>query len=432
MAVDLDAIRASLAGRLPAAYDLANLELVPVTGQASLVEATDADMAALQQQVAAMPVIDTRGRPTLLRIDAWMVHADLANKNGQFFRAADLEAQAASLAREPDFLVMDWNHSAVIPNKDGPRAIGAWYQVSWEHDAAANGGKGAMGLRAQGMMWAWLFPEQANILLGEQARNGYATFSMAALAKEKSFMEDPETGRSVTVLHEPVFFTLSALDVAPADPDARGHVSLAHVEAVTAPVAAQIPEEPRMTPEEKAALEAAHALLTTQVTELQAAQTAADTASSARIAELETSLAEMTSSREALLAEKTDELATLGAALAALTEAHAAVVAELEAFKADRAAAELATVLATRLEALPASFRKAHTARSDADRARMEGKWQAMSQAQWEQYLTDELLFGFEKSSLLSFIERSSLEGGRLPTGGNSEDMVSRAKRLTK
>lgn len=432
MAADLDAIREHLAGRVPEGYDLANLVLVPVAGQAHLEAVSDTELAEFQRKslTAAMPKIDDRGRPTLLKIDAWMAHGEVANKNGQFFLNSDLEAVADTLAKAPDFLVMDWNHSAVIPHETYPKAIGAWYDVAFEMDPAANGGQGAMGLRAKGILWAWLFPEQANILLGEQARNGYAAFSMAAVPKHRSFRKEEATDRMVTVLHEPVFFTLSALDVLPADPDARGAVTLAHAEAVAAPVAARIPEEPRMTPEEIATLEAAKLAAETKVAELETQLAALQSEKDEKIAALETSLSEMTSAREALVAEKTQEILDLVAAYEALKTENAAVVAELEVFKTEKAQVLEAQLLAARLESLPESFRKAHEARTDEQRARMEAKWKGMSDTEWAEYKQDELLFGFEKASL-SYTERSNLEGGLLPTGGTDE-LKSRLARITK
>jgi hypothetical protein len=442
MTTTLEAARKSLEGRIPEGYDLANLVLVDVSGQASLEEVSDADWAEARKSMnkAEMPVIDDRGRPTRITIDAWMAHSDVANRNGQYFMADDLKSQHEVLGAAPDFLVMDWNHSAVMGEERGPKVIGSWYHVSYEHDAAANGGKGAMGLRAQGMMWAWLFPEQANILLGEQARNGYAAFSMAAIAKRKSFMEDQNTGRSVTVLHEPVFFTLSALDVQPADPDARGIVSLAH-DTVVAPAIAQISEDTSMTPEEiatlKASLETAKAeaaTLKAQLIEKEAAAIAAAAAAevaATKISELETSLVEAASAREAFVAERAAELADLTATHEALVASHTEVLAELEILKAEKNAAEVAKVLASRLEALPESFRKAHAAREDEQRVRVETKWMTMSDEQWEEYLATELLFGFERAS---FQDRSISEGGRLPTGGTTDagELKARATRITK
>ena len=425
MAVDLERIRAALADRVPEGYDVANLVLVPVHATAEVEEIE----ARPRHDKAEMPLMDEAGRPTRLKIDAWMAHADVPNLNRQMFMAEDLEKFASGFQTMPDYLVMDWNHSAVMPWRDGPKAIGAWHDVRWERDPAASNGRGAMGLRATGIQWAWLFPEQANILMGEQARNGYAAFSMAAIAKRKSYQTDPATGQEVTILHEPVFFTLSALDVLPADPDARGHVSMANA----APAAKPSEEASMPQSDVDKVIELTEALTLSEQTvktleEEIAGLKGTISTLEATVAERDTALAEMTTNRDALVAEAETTTQALADALEKLT----AMTAQLDEIRVAKEAEESARTLAARLESLPESFRTAHASRSEEQRTKIEEKWKALSDAEWEEYKAEELLFGFEKASL-RYTERSNAEGGRLPQGGTAEvDLKSRAKRITK
>src|SRR5690348_8759993 len=121
---------------------------------------------------------------------------------------------------------MDFNHSAVRSFSDEPKMVGVWHQASFAFDPNADngkGGKGLYGLLAKGTMFAWAFPEHATALLGEQARSGKVEVSMACIPTAS------ETGRddngSYEILHKPVFFTVSLLDVPPADKDAAAQVT---------------------------------------------------------------------------------------------------------------------------------------------------------------------------------------------------------------
>jgi hypothetical protein len=157
----------------------------------------------------------TDGKPTITRIVAWLAHEGI-NKNRLAFVRDDL-AQACAKIGEPDFLPMDFNHSAITGFGWDQKAIGVWYRAEMAQDPEAND---AWGILATGMMWSWLNPEIADRLLAEQSRNGRMDFSMACICgtvTPKSDADGPfeEAGNTV-------FFTLSALDVPPADPNATG------------------------------------------------------------------------------------------------------------------------------------------------------------------------------------------------------------------
>lgn len=184
-------------------------------------EASDVVLAHAMQTAAWMPMV-TGGEPTKLLVTAWLAHEGV-NANRLFFRADDLAPAAAKIA-PPNVLPMDWNHSAVIPQYDLPKAIGVWYAAEAKWNPAARDGQGAQGVEARGVVWAWAFPEMATEMLAMQQARGYVEFSMACIPSRT------ESGRDAMGIYEvaidPVFFTLSALNVPPADADAKGAVAL--------------------------------------------------------------------------------------------------------------------------------------------------------------------------------------------------------------
>lgn len=184
-------------------------------------EASDVVLAQAMQTAAWMPMV-TGGEPTKLLVTAWLAHEGV-NANRLSFRAEDLAPAAAKIA-PPNVLPMDWNHSAVIPQYDLPKAIGVWYAAEAKWNPDAKDGQGAQGIEARGVVWAWAFPEMATEMLAMQQARGYVEFSMACIPTSTV------SGRDSIGLYEvaidPVFFTLSALNVPPADADAKGAVAL--------------------------------------------------------------------------------------------------------------------------------------------------------------------------------------------------------------
>lgn len=195
-----------------------------ITARATVEEMTGAaaDDAVLEQAMksaAYVPMV-TDGEPTKLLVTAWMVHEG-KNNNNLVFRPEDLEPAAAKLA-SPNLLPMDWNHSAVIPKDGVAKAIGVWYSAEARYDEAAYEGRGALGIQTKGVVWAWAFPEYANEMLAIQRERGFIEFSMACIPTSVDRGRDQNGAFEIAI--EPVFFTLSALNVPPGDPDAKGIV----------------------------------------------------------------------------------------------------------------------------------------------------------------------------------------------------------------
>ena len=217
-------LAAKLATLLPAGYSPDQFRILEVEGEISEAKPADKEAAALIAAVTAGPaMINENGKPTIMKVVAWMCHADMVNLNGHSFVASELASVAPTLFRAPDFGVMDWNHAAILNWNDDPQIIGVWYDAEYAWDAKANKGAGAFGIRVTGMMFSWLFPEQANEMIADQERDGVVRFSMACIPKSEEF--STINGERAVVLHDPVFFTNSALNVQNADVDANGKVS---------------------------------------------------------------------------------------------------------------------------------------------------------------------------------------------------------------
>ncbi len=462
-----------LAARLPG-YDVAELRVLETDAQILPDELLDeeageiAARVAEEHKVAGPPMMGRDGRPTVLKIVMWMCHADSVNLNGDSFVGEELKAQAPALFREPNFGVMDWNHAAVFSWNDDPKLMGVWYKADWAFDKQAADGKGAWGLLVTGMMFAWLFPEQTDALVAEQVRSGSIKGSMACIPKSVEFGD--VGGQRAAILHNPVFFTHSLLDVPPADPSALGRASedpdttvdtlrveLMGVEDVQTQLAALKAElhealarvaakEEVMTPEQIAALEQAKATLETQVAEL-----------AAKVAELEAELAKKAPPKDKekededvppFLKKKAEELETeintLKTTLAELETSRAALAADLETVRAEAAAhvakiAELQAIVdaaeaakateakAARLVArkteLPESFIKAHEAREEATRTDVEAGWAEMDDEKWEFHKSQVLLFGFTAAGgKAGYVSRSKQEGVLLNQSAPQDD----------
>lgn len=211
------------AARLPEGITADQLKIVrasaimtPIDEQSQPTEAERAfaDVAKAALETAGGPAMVTNGKPTIMRVVAWMAHEGI-NRNRLKFIAADLE-QAAAKIKAPDLLPMDFNHSAVDAWSWEEKVIGAWYEAEYALDPATN----TFGILAKGMMWSWMFPRYADRLLAEQARHGKIDFSMACIASK--YEEGRDADGAYEVAHEPTFFTLSALDVRPGDGAANG------------------------------------------------------------------------------------------------------------------------------------------------------------------------------------------------------------------
>lgn len=177
----------------------------------------DPDIQVAIQTAAHMPMV-TNGEPTKLLVSSWMLHEG-KNNNNLVFRAEDLEDSAAKITT-PNLLPLDWNHSAVVPKEGVPKAIGVWYTAEAKWDPDAYEGRGANGIFAKGVVWAWAFPEYAQEMLKIQKERGYIEFSMACIPTSTESGRDQNGPYEVAI--KPVLFTLSALNMPPGDPDAKG------------------------------------------------------------------------------------------------------------------------------------------------------------------------------------------------------------------
>jgi hypothetical protein len=328
------------------------------------------------------PVID--GRPRMLHISAWIAHEG-ANDNGDAFLAHELEAAVSERKLfAPGYAgFVDFNHDLV------PR--GYWYSAEYLFDPAA----GKHGILAHGAVWAWLFPDFADKMLAEAGREGGVKVSMMCLTN--SIESVKQNGRTLTVLHNPVFTGASLLDTRPGDPHANA--VLAEDPSDLSPeerkqlllLAASHQEDNNMDLAE--ILAALPQLSDDVVSRITAAiQEQADTLGT-RVAQYETTIAELTTTLaaaegrvntlEAIVAEK-------DVALDSLRTEHETVVArnaELEADLLVRREAEEAQVREAMLEArvaeLPTVVRERVASRPETVRAQLRARWAAQTDDEW-------------------------------------------------
>lgn len=198
-----------------------------LTARATVQVLSEAELSSEIATAAWMPKV-TDGEPTKLQVTAWLAHEGI-NSNRLAFRAEDLKPAADKIA-PPNLLPMDWNHSAVVDQYDyesgtwAPKAIGVWYAAEAKWNPDAKEGKGAMGIEAKGMVWAWAFPKQSTEMLAMQQANGYVEFSMACIPEATQSAQNEQGAYEIAI--GPVFFTLSALTVSAADKDAVGMVDI--------------------------------------------------------------------------------------------------------------------------------------------------------------------------------------------------------------
>lgn len=459
-------LKKRLAQVLPKGYEAELARVVEISGKVQPVaELSDEDRAALvfateQGITAGGPDPITDGKPTLMRVVAWMCHEGV-NRNGDAFVAEELPSAAAKVtARNP--LVMDWNHAAIV---GGPgRIIGVWSKLDYAFDKQARSGQGAWGILAEGVMFAWAYPDIADTMLAEQERKGKVDFSMACIPSSVEFGE--MDGKRAAILHNPIFFTLSALDVAPGDKDAIGVVKegdnrdvveeelrqqLTGASSVTANGVGSwtisngitsytllLDPAPLMRTASMSIKLSATATRN-EAGELEIVATAVDAdgkelaketfvtktepvvkaevhaASEAKIAEQETlleaskiSFAELEATAEELGNQVTELQAQLDAKVAELAAAQAAL-AEIEA---EKLALEQAKRMEKRMAELPESYREAHMKRDEARRAEIEAEWAKMSDEQWAAKLEDiSLALPKGTARIATFLERSQREG---------------------
>lgn len=456
-----------MAGTIPTYLDSAELARLPEAqlwsvrpGRVTASQKPVADrervlLAGLGLAAVEVPDVGPDNLPARLEVEAWVVHAGKPNRNRFALLSEDLERLAPTVASAPNLLPMDWNHGALIPGR-GPEAIGAWYGAEFAMDPEADNGRGLMGLRFRGVVWAWLFPEEARQMLALQDRLGAALFSVGALASSELEVRDPRYG-SYKVLINPSILTVSALSVTPADEDALGAVRASFgpaaadnliqladaCERVFIAAGTDPAKENSMTAEEltmltnareaQGRLEARLQELEGQAEQARAAHATAlaeqEAKLAAQAAEHEAKLAELASARDGLAAQKTQAETAL-AELQVELERLRGIEAEVAAVKA---AAEQAALVASRRSELPEEFLVAHDARDEGVRTRVEARWASLDEEAWTQYRDEELLVGFTAASGRQGYVARSAGAGRLPgTGTVGDNVQSRARSLIK
>lgn len=410
-------------------------------------ELTDPDMVIANQEVGGPPLMNSEGKPTIMKVVAWMAHEGV-NRNRQAFVRDELQDVAPTLFREPNFGVMDYNHSAVAYFSDDPTVVGLWYRVEYRYDDKAK----KYGLLASGILWSWLFPNEADTLLADQVRNGFINFSMAAIPGHIELAED-ESG-AYEILHEPIFFTVSALDVKPADADATGigseavedseeiirnklvAMASAHpwqtakandnnsIEGVTMKTfeeALQMVEElynrvgEGITPGQEAITEFANTIK--EFAGLNAELEAHLEEANKSVESLTTQLSEVSTARDAAVAHA-EQIAETNTALEAELTDLRAFKAEIDAAKEIEKAAE---ALAARKSKLPALYLEIHNKKEDEIRGKIEARWSAMSDEEFDLYVEE--LTGFDQSEVrVSYLDRSRREGVLPNFSGSTEN----------
>lgn len=195
-----------------------------ILAEATVKEATDQDIDAIAKSSpefvqsfknAASDYVGKDGKPRMLLVTAWMAHEG-RNGNGQAFVRQELERKVQEgLFIPPHAGIIDFNHDFE------PR--GYWYKTSFAYDPASE----SWGIVASGAVWAWRFPELADALLAEMHREGTVAVSMAALPESTEYTRNYPgfEGQYTEILHNPVFFATSLLNIPPADPYGRANVS---------------------------------------------------------------------------------------------------------------------------------------------------------------------------------------------------------------
>jgi hypothetical protein len=423
-------------------------QLLPATTSLDPIEQTIVAKYTKNADTAGGPPPISNGLPTVMRVVAWMCHEGV-NNNRLAFVKEELPAAAAKIAA-PNFLVMDWNHSAVFQYQGDQRIIGVWYKADYAHDPRAKAGQGAWGVLVTGVMFAWANPEIANAMLAEQERNGKLDFSMACISQSSEFVRrEASEGGSYVIAHNPIFFTNSALDVTPADVDATGRGKegsdnpdfedetranlTAHndavVEAAALAVASRLKEE--KMDELQLKLEKALADLATaneKIAELSAKlDTAAKSAETATgsVSELELAKKSLEEAHVAAVAEKDRLIAELNEKLTVATTR----ITEIDAKEAEKAAADK---LAARIEMLPAAVKANFEKATSEQKEILKKGWAAKSDEEFENYIKVDLAV-FATASLngrTGYRDRSEKEGILPNAGVSSDDMKSKLNSL--
>lgn len=341
---------------------------------------------------ATPSMIGENEKPRMLKLTSWLVHAGYPNDNRDGFLAEDLQKRVnEGLFGAPYFGAVDFNHDF------DPR--GVLYNAEWAYDEKAEG----WGIRVEGAVFAWKYPDLADKLLAEQTRLGHIRTSAAWVSKDIEVAHTEEGGR-YWLHRDPIFFCHSVLDVDPADPHSRAigsedieeteqerkellsRASKGRVEAI---------DNTREDLMDEKILEQIEALLEEQGADLRAvmatALEAAEQIPQVRtdLEAAQTSVTELTATKETATATL-DEANTTIAAQTTEIESFNEELETLRAFKAERDAeveeARVATLKEERLAALPEGFVEALNKGEEASKERMIARYVEMEEEEFTAY----------------------------------------------
>lgn len=435
-----------IAAKLPDGKAIGDIRFVRCSAKIIEEPTTGNEDAALLASIemAGAPPLLTNGKPTIMRVVAWVLHEGV-NKNRLEFLAEDLGPTADAI-RVPNVLPMDFNHSAFRPFSTDPKTIGVWYRAEKRWDPHAKDGKGAYGIIAEGIIWSWLYPDYATELLAEQQRNGRIDFSMACLPTSSEYATDADGPKEIA--HQPVLLTHSALDVPPADADAVGigvegsddpNLEQTLLEKLATSLPSPTPNsDPAVLPLAAALSTPVDQLTEVQMEELQAqidaltAKIASLTATEEQLAAAQAQLATLAGEMEALRGQLVesetartalvDAAATTASEMDTLRAALETAQAQLAEINDAAAAAARAEAYEARIAALPEPYRVALSKRTQDEQDRFATKWAAASDEEWNEFAT-EIQFAFQNVRV-SYLDRSHAEGGALPNGGSEQDDI--------
>ena len=395
-------------------------ELFEFVTTAQVREACDEDLEELLKSSAAAdyktavadPIVD--GKPRMVLMTAWIVHEG-RNLNGQVFVKEELEARVREgLFAPPHAGMVDYDHDF--------EARGFWYKTSFAYDTVAE----KWGIIANGAVWAWRFPELADLLLAEMQRNGKIDVSMTAKADSIELVSDhPDSGGEPSiVLHNPVFFTTSILDVPPADPHARA-VATEEPSELPAPTEASkntdvVPELVAASQKEESIMEKELSVKLAEALEAKAKTDADLEKANEKLVEAQESISDF----ETEVAELKTKVAEFEVALQSASETKEGLEADLteakeklEIFEVEKAEEEATSRLETRIAELPEVVQS--NLDEHPEKEMLLKSWKAASDEEWDTIKKSFDLAVVDHTDDPNYVQRSKEQGNLLSGTGN-------------
>jgi len=400
-------------------------ELFEFVTTAQVREARDEDLEELLKSSAAAdyktavadPIVD--GKPRMVLMTAWIVHEG-RNLNGQVFVKEELDARVREgLFAPPHAGMVDFDHDF--------EARGFWYKTSFAYDTVAE----KWGIIANGAIWAWRFPELADMLLAEMQRNDKIFVSMTAKAESIELISDyPDSGGEPSiVLHNPVFFTTSILDVPPGDPHAR---AVATEEPSELPAPAEASKNEDVVPDLVAASKQEEDIMEKELSVQLAEALEAKATAEATLAGVNEKLVEAQgtiSKFEGELAELKTKVAEFEVALQSASETKEGLEADLteakeklNVFETEKLETEATARLTARIAELPEVVQS--NLDEHPEKEMLLDSWKAASDDEWETIKQSFNLAVVDHSDDPDYVRRSKEQGnllcGTVDDGGES------------